>query len=212
LADEIVNSATVTDDGLNGPDPDPTNNISTVTDPFLAFAFDSFNNLSNSVGQNQDNLYGREHGELARMLKPIPVDPIFSGLAEPGTTLSLKIYDEAGNIIGERQVVADASGNWLANFPNTIIWKDPHRMDVEQTAPIQGSVDEVDGFNMRRYFHPATHHSLYFTERDTVSTVMRNTAYETIESIHAANNAPLQVGWRNHLYQLNVSSTNVSSK
>ena len=212
LADEIVNSATVADDGLNGLDPDLSNNISTVTDPFLAFAFDSFNNFSKPLDRNQDNVFGQERGEHARLLRPIPIDPIFSGLAEPGTTLSLKIYDEEGNIIGERQVVADASGNWLANFPNTIIWKDPHRMDVEQTAPIQGSVDEIDGFNMRRYFHPATHHSLYFTERDTVSTVMRNTAYETIESMHAANHAPLQVGWRNHLYQLNVSSTNVSSK
>jgi hypothetical protein len=145
------------------------------------------------------------------MLKPLPVDPIFSGLAEPGTTLSLKIYDKGGNIIGERQVVADSGGNWLASFPNTVIWKHPHRMDVEQTAPIQSDVEKTDGFNMRRYFHPAMHHSLFFTERVTVESVLRNTAFETINSMHEANNAPLQVGWRNHLYQLNVSSTNAAA-
>jgi len=92
-----------------------------------------------------------------------------------------------------------------------VIWKHPYRMDVEQTAPIQTDVHELDGFNMRRYFHPAMHSSLFLTERDTVSSVMRNSAYETIDSMHGANNNPLQVGWRSHLYQLNVSSTNAAA-
>ena len=207
LADVIINTATVADDGSNGPEDRYDNNSSTVEDDVLVFAFDSFNNLS---GEDWHG-YRWGWGDSERELSPLPVDPIFSGLAEPGTTLSLKIYDAEGNIIGERQVVADSGGNWLANFPNTVIWKHPHRMDVQQTAPIQSDVSALDGFNMRRYFHPATHHSLFFTERLTVSSVMRNSAYQTIESMHEANNSPLQVGWRNHLYQLNVSSTNASA-
>lgn len=211
LANQIVNTATVTDDGNNGAESRLDNNQSTRVDDVLVFAFDSFNNFSAEFHQQADPIYGQEYGELARTQKPLPVDPIFSGLAEPGTTLSLKIYDEAGNVIGERQVVADSGGNWLASFPNTVIWKHPHRMDVEQTAPIQSDVERVDGFNMRRYFHPATHHSLFFTERLTVESVMRNSAYATIESMHETNNNPLQVGWRSHLYQLNVSSTNAAA-
>ena len=211
LANVIINTATVTDDGTNGPEERLDNNTSTVEDDVLVFAFDTFNNFSMTFSPERDLAYGREYGVSARNIRPLPVDPIFSGLAEPGTTLSLKIYDDAGNVIGERQVVADSSGNWLANFPNTVIWKHPHRMDVEQTAPIQTDVQELDGFNMRRYFHPATHHSLFFTERDTVSSVTRNSAYETIDSMHEANNNPLQVGWRSHLYQLNVSSTNAAA-
>jgi uncharacterized repeat protein (TIGR01451 family) len=212
LADVIINTATVADDGLNGPDLNPSNNSSTREDDVLVFAFDSNNNFSDPVNAfSANNNVGEEGRTNDRMLRPIPVDPIFSGLAEPGTTLSLKIYDEQGNVIGERQVVADAGGNWVANFPNAVIWKHPHRMDVEQTAPIQSDVNRVDGFNMRRYFHPATHSSLFFTERDTVQSIERNSAYETINSMHEANNSPLQVGWRNHLYQLNVSSTNASS-
>ena len=212
LANVIINTATVADDGTNGPDLNPSNNSSTASDNVLVFAFDSFNNFSEPFNRNDRDIYGREYGEHARMIRPVPVDPIFSGLAEPGTTLNLKIYDESGNIIGERQVVADAGGNWLANFPNTVIWKEPHRMSVEQTAPIQGGVNHVDGFNMRRYFHPAMHHSLFFTERDTVQSIERNSAFNTINSMHEANNNPLQLGWRNHLYQLNVSSTNASAK
>lgn len=211
LANVIINTATVADDGANGPEERLDNNSSTVQDDVLVFAFDSFNNFSVPFPPLDNPVYGWEYGESARHHRPLPVDPIFSGLAEPGTTLSLKIYDEEGNIIGERQVVADSGGNWLASFPNTVIWKHPHRMDVEQTAPIQTDVHELDGFNMRRYFHPALHSSLFFSERDTVSSVMRNSAYETIDSMHEANNSPLQVGWRSHLYQLNVSSTNASA-
>lgn len=207
LADVIVNTATVVDDGTNGVEDRLDNNSSTVRDDVLVFAFDAFNNFS-LTSQVQDQ-WGM--GRFERTLRPLPVDPIFSGLAEPGTTLSLKIYDDQGNVIGERQVVADSGGNWLATFPNTVIWKNPYRMDVEQTAPIQTDVQELDGFNMRRYYHPATHHSLFFTERDTVSSVMRNSAYETIESMHEANNNPLAVGWRSHVYELNVSSTNAAA-
>jgi uncharacterized repeat protein (TIGR01451 family) len=207
LADVIVNTATVADDGANGVEDRLDNNRSTVRDDVLVFAFDAFNNFS-ITSQAVDY---RGVGEWERTLQPLPVDPIFSGLAEPGTTLSLKIFDDRGNVIGERQVVADSGGNWLASFPNTVIWKNPYRMDVEQTAPIQTDVQELDGFNMRRYYHPATHHSLFFTERDTVSSVMRNSAFQTIESMQEANNNPLTVGWRSHLYQLNVSSTNAAA-
>lgn len=211
LADVIVNTATVTDDGTNGVEDRLDNNSSTVHDDVLVFAFDTNNNFSHTFSPHRDPIYGWQGGDAARMHRPLPVDPIFSGLAEPGTTLSLKIYDDVGNVIGERQVVADSGGNWLANFPNAVIWKHPHRMDVVQTAPIQTDVNELDGFNMRRYYHPATHHSLFFTEQDTVTSVMRNSAYETIESMHQANQSPLQIGWRSHLYQLNVSSTNAAA-
>ena len=211
LADVIINTATVTDDGTNGPEARLDNNSSTVEDDVLVFAFDSNNNFAVTITPPRNPIFGYENGDLARQIRPIPVDPIFSGLAEPGTTLSLKIYDDQGNVLGERQVVADSGGNWLANFPNTVIWRHPHRMDVEQTAPIQTDVQELDGFNMRRYFHPALHGSLFFTERDTVSSVTRNSAFQTIDSMHNANNNPIQVGWRSHLYQLNVSSTNASA-
>ncbi|MEM7783024.1 MAG: SdrD B-like domain-containing protein [Planctomycetota bacterium] len=214
LADVITNTATVADDGLNGPDLNPSNDSSTRQDDVLVFAFDGFNNFSDPVNafSNKVSYYGEDGRTNDRVLRPIPVDPIFSGLAEPGTTLKLKIYDEQGNVIGERQVVADAGGNWVANFPNAVIWKHPHRMDVQQTAPIQSDIDQVDGFNMRRYFHPATHSSLFFSEQDTVHSIERNSAFETINSMHMANNSPIQVGWRNHLYQLNVSSTNASAR
>jgi uncharacterized repeat protein (TIGR01451 family) len=207
LADVIINTAIVADDGTNGPEDRLDNNTSTVQDDVIVFAFDSFNNFSIA----DPSIHDQGSRPIERVLQPLPVDPIFSGLAEPGTTLSLKIYDDEGNVVGERQVVADSGGNWLATFPNTVIWKHPHRMDVEQTAPIQTDVQQLDGFNMRRYYHPASHHSLFFTERDTVSSVMRNSAYETIDSMHEANNHPLTVGWRSHLYQLNVSSTNAAA-
>ncbi|TWU59988.1 Serine-aspartate repeat-containing protein D precursor [Rubripirellula tenax] len=215
LADTIATTAVVADDGANGLESRYDNNVASTLDPLTTFAFDSFNDLSQGPFQSarDDGFYGNGPAGLTRdrMLRPIPVDPIFSGLAEPGTTLSLRIYDENGRIMGERQVVADAGGNWMANFPGTVIWKHPHKMEIEQTASIQNDVKDA-GFNLRRYFHPATHHSLFMTERPSVAAVMRELPSETIEAMHQAHVNPLSVGVRAHLYQLNVASTNAASK
>jgi hypothetical protein len=139
----------------------------------------------------------------------LPVDPIFSGLAEPGTTLIVKIYDEQNNEIGRREVVADTAGNWLVTFPGTVIWKDPHHMSVEQIGSIQTGLYDA-GFNMRRYFHPALHHSLFFSERPTVASVMRDAPYNVLSSIHAANVNPLTFDWSANPYEFAAASTNAA--
>ncbi|KLU05634.1 hypothetical protein RISK_002266 [Rhodopirellula islandica] len=216
LADQIITTATVTDDTLNGPEITVSNNTDSTLDELIVFTFDSFTNEGNWANDNpRDDLpQGWWHAPgdpTERQLRPVPVDPIFSGLAEPGTTLSIRIYDESGRLIGDRQVVADTGGNWLATFPGSVIWKHPHRMEIEQVASIENANQDA-GFNLRRYFHPANHSSLMMTERLTVSGVMRETAYETLEVIHIAHNDPLQLGCKAHRYQLNTASTNVSSK
>ena len=48
---------------------------------------------------------------VGRPLAPLPVDPVFSGLTEPGSTLVARIYDADGRLLGDRQVVADSAGN-----------------------------------------------------------------------------------------------------
>ncbi|MGB7329617.1 MAG: hypothetical protein WBD31_32380, partial [Rubripirellula sp.] len=107
-------------------------------------------------------------------------------------------------------VVADVGGNWLATFPGAIIWKHPHRMEIEQVAAVHNEAADA-GFNLRRYFHPASHHSLYMTERPTVGGVMRETPSETVEAMHQAHLNPLSLGLRAHLYQFNAASSNVAS-
>jgi len=219
LADQIVTTARVFDDTFNGPEITLLNNVAPTLDGLVTFTFDSFTNYgewdqnADSGDRDDEPVYGwvaPSAHRFERELRPVAVDPIFSGLAEPGTTLSIRIYDETGRLIGDRQVVADTGGNWLASFPGSVIWKQPHRMEIEQVASIENSNHDA-GFNLRRYFHPANHASLVMTERPTVRSVLRETAYETIDVMHNSHNDPLQLGKKAHGYQLNTASTNVSS-
>ncbi len=201
----------VTDDSDSGSDAETTNpsepgDTGGEDDPTLTeisvFAFDSFNNFA-----NQERIPRREI--IDRTLPAFPIDTLYSGITEPGTTLRFKIYNEDGNQVGERTVVADAAGNWVANFPGTIIYKQPHRMEVDQTPPAYNQLED-SGFNLRRYFHPAVHHSLFFSERLTVQSVMRSQPDFVLNTMHAANTNPLEFGWKSHTYELLTSSTNAS--
>ena len=105
--------------------------------------------------------------------------------------------------------IASGQSTRVANFPGTIIYKQPHRMEVDQT-PAGYNRWEDAGFNLRRYFHPAVHHSLFFSERITVQSVMRTQPDFVLSTMHAANSNPLAFGWNAHEYELLTSSTNAS--
>lgn len=67
----------------------------------------------------------RNHGspfdrwmEITYPQQPLPVSPIYTGIARPGTTLALAIYDASGNTVGSQTIMADTGGNWLASFPS----------------------------------------------------------------------------------------------
>ena len=202
---EFTHTASVTDDLTNGSDPTPLNNVAADTDQLQIYSYDSFHDwvrqqfaaslpISESVG---------------RPLPPLPVDPIFSGLTEPGTTLVGRIYDSQGRLMGDRLVVADSGGNWLMSFPNIVIFEQPHRMEIVVTPAISNAAHET-GFNLRRYFHPAIHTELYCNEQLSVSGVLRNRAYNIIDAMHSANTRPLGFDWFSHAYELNPASTNVA--
>ena len=169
------------------------------------FTYDSFR----KDADEQWGLLPPERPPLVTKLAPLPVDPLFSGLAEPGTTLVGRIYDADGNLLGERQVVADTGGNWVMSFPNAVIHEQPHRMEVRQTAAVHASaVGETDaGFNLRRYYQPTLHATLFFTESPSVGAVFRGTASATIGHMHAANLRPLAFGWNAHGYELNATGS-----
>lgn len=202
---EFTHTASVTDDLTNGSDPTPLNNLASDTDKLLIYSYDTFHDwvrqqfaaplpISETVG---------------RPLSPLPVDPIFSGLTEPGTTLVGRIYDAQGRLMGDRLVVADSGGNWLMSFPNIVIFEHPHRMEIIITPAISNSAHE-NGFNLRRYFHPAIHTELYCNEQLSVAGVFRNRAYNIIDAMHSANTRPLGFDWFSHAYELNPASTNVA--
>ena len=112
-------------------------------------------------------------------------------------------------MLGDRQVVADAGGNWMVTFPNMIIYEQPHRMEIIVTPAIS-NVSHETGFNLRRYFHPAIHAGLVMTESLSVASVFRNRASNIVEAQHSANTHPLGFQWFSHAYELNAASSNIS--
>jgi uncharacterized repeat protein (TIGR01451 family) len=201
--EDVVNSVMAYDDGANGPDPTPENNVATDIDEAFVYTYDSFNDpliifpgsfsdtSGVSSGPHDSGLSYEKINNPRFHLKTLPVDPMFSGTVDPGTTLVGKIYDASGRVIGERTVVADAGGSWLLTFPTAVIHKHPHRMTLEQTPA--ATVSPAEGFNLRRYFHPAVHGSLFVSEQVTVSNVFRNLPHTVLKSMHQANLNPLDL-------------------
>jgi fimbrial isopeptide formation D2 family protein/uncharacterized repeat protein (TIGR01451 family) len=212
--EETCNTVSASDDGTNGLDPTPDNNDATDTTELPVFAFDSFNDLS---GGNRDlSTYNRVDvsptgdDQYKHRLRPLPIDTVYTGIVDPGTTLSGKIYDQHGRMVGEQIVVADAAGNWLMQFPTVVLYEQPHEMRIDQTLAVHNG-DYDAGFNLRRFFHPAIHSQLYMNEPISVGAAFRHDPFSVLTAMHEANNNPLGFDWKHHAYELIVSSSNTSA-
>lgn len=212
--EEIFNTVFIEDDGNNGPDPTPENNMDTDGTTVVVFGFDSFTDSSGQrLALNEGvNVHPADNNQVGRRLPPLPIDTMFSGIVNPGTTLVGKIYDDEGRLIGEQTVVAGAAGNWLMQFPTTVIHETPYAMRLEQTAAIQNSSTDT-GFSMRRYFHPAVHPQLFMTERLSISQIYTNQPSNLVHHMHTAFTDPLgfDLNLNTHAHELAVSSTNTSA-
>lgn len=124
----------------------------------------------------------------------------------PGSTLVGRIYDQHGNLIGEQQVLSDSSGNWMMNFPGSLIMEHPHRMEILQTAAIHSSAGE-SGFGFRRYFQPAACASIFFTTELTPTEVLKRSAYEMVDSLHRGNLSPYGFSWCAQAHELVAASS-----
>lgn len=212
--EELENFVTIADDGSNGPDMNDDNNVATDTTPLQVYSFDSFQDFSGN--KNDLQAYDEEighlpsDGEYKNRLKPLPIDTVYTGIVDPGTTLSGKIYDQHGRLVGEQVVVADAAGNWLMQFPTVVLFEAPHDMRIDQTMAVQNSMFDA-GFNLRRFFHPAVHTQLYMSEPLSIGAAFHHSPKNVLAAMHAANNDPLAFNWKHHSYQLVVSSTNTSA-
>ena len=211
LADRIDFSSLVFDDGANGPDLILVNNEDTDRREVLQYAFDSFHNFMQKTGFEDDDDWYNFRYQPPRKFLPLPVDPIYSGLAEPGTTLLLRIFDEQGHEIGVRSVVADSGGNWIATFPGVVVWEHPHSMSVEAIGALH-TLGEENQYNTRRYFQPALHPSMFFAPRPTVQSVMQEAPSQVLAAIHDANLRPLQFGTASHSYDMNVASNSTAGQ
>lgn len=133
--------------------------------------------------------------------------PFYSGTAQPGSTLSIDILGAGGEVLGSTSTMADASGNWTANFYNTYLRTDqPHIVSIRQLhtgyTPLEGS-----GFNLRRYFSPALLGGAYASEVLTVDNVLgARSASVLLAALHSASVHPITLGLAPYQYELLADS------
>ncbi|WP_457575647.1 SdrD B-like domain-containing protein [Desulfomarina sp.] len=187
--------------GLNGP-PSSPGGIATglLSDPLLFFQA--------SGNQYDSELFFPARPEPLVWPTPVlPVSPVYSGYAEPGTTLSLVLYDSTGNPVGYQTVMADTAGNWLAGFPGTVLFDMPHHMEIIQTRSTYNASSE-GFFNMRTYFSPNFTSMVFSSVRLDVEAVFAYMPGNVLESMHRSNLSITDVTWNSSAeYELLSPST-----
>ncbi len=127
----------------------------------IQFAFDSFNNFAAPPRLGAAD-FGTQGIDVWRQ-PLLPLAPIYSGAADPGSTLVLTLYNANGENIGSQSVIVDAGGNWMVNFPSSTIRDYPNSVEVSQTSAFY-SLSDPHGHNMRTYFSPALSAGHFFSE------------------------------------------------
>ncbi|HEB68978.1 MAG TPA: hypothetical protein ENI88_05090, partial [Desulfobulbus sp.] len=124
----------------------------------------------------------------------VPVSPVYTGHAEPGTTLHFTLYDPMGNQMGQQSIMADTAGNWLVSFPETILFDLPNHMAIEQTVSTYNA-SSAGFFNMRTYFNPNFNSMVFSSTQLDVDAVFAYLPSTIMESVHASNLSSLNIQW-----------------
>ncbi len=142
------------------------------------------------------------------MPPPIPVSPVYTGHAEPGTTISFILYDAMGNAMGYQTVMADSGGNWLANFTGSLLYDMPHSMAIGQTESLYN--ESTPGlFNFRSYFNPTMTGLIFSSTRLDLQSISAYEASSISESMHSGHNTLFNLGWNDSSgYEFLIPSIN----
>lgn len=197
-----INTVTIKDDGRGGPDPTPDNNKDIdETDTEWRFRYDLTQDFRTSNGNLalSDYRFG-DNGRILRREPVILATYMASGLAQAGSTITLEVFDERGQLIADTSVVADAGGNWLASFPMADVEKQPARIEMKQTWASYNPAGERS-YNFRTYFGPAFSTGTYYTEDLTVHSVMEKRNPTEVIDLYESAKMILAMDWNGQLYE-----------
>lgn len=127
--------------------------------------------------------------------------PMYSGHAEPGSTIVVEIKNVRGAVIGTETIIADAGGNWLAKFPSNIVYDTPTSvMQTVTRASYSDSPDEE--FNFRTYFSPTINPSHFFTQPFDVDKVFsENLPQEEVDNFEESLGESQNLDWNGFNYE-----------
>ena len=155
--------------------------------------------------QPHESLFGHDWAHHKSILPPL-ADPLFTGTTEPGTTLTIYLFDESGGLITDQSVQSDAAGNWQISFSGTTLKQIPHSMRIAVTPAIYNT--DTDGsFNLRRYFHNAAIGQIFANFDGSPQRVFASLPGNVLMHMEQADLNPLGFGWHRHSYEQMASSS-----
>ena len=169
------------------------------------FSYDGIHNFSKPVN-------GEAHGyptigEIDNYREALlPISPVYSGEAEPGSTLIVNLYNANGGNVGSQMVVTDFGGNWLAAFPSTVIRDYPTSVVIVQQSS-SSDLTGTSGNNLRTYFASAINQSHFSMETLGSSVLNEYRILPLLESISLE--FPLSLGNAKYGYEFLANSGSV---
>ena len=129
------------------------------------------------------------------------LQPMYSGTAQPGSTLSVDLYNARGELIGSRDTVVDAGGNWAASLYDVAMADQPHSVVLRQSYTGYTPLAQA-GFNLRPYYSPAFQGGTYVSEALTVENVVGKRSLAGFHDMFAAAAHPLSLSWPTYNYEM----------
>ena len=167
--------------------------------PFILSSY-FYNAFENFLGEPEDEDLDYLLEEPIGIEPILPLMPLYSGHAEPGSTIVMEIRNVVGSVIGTETVVADAGGNWLAKFASSTVYDTP--TSVSQTVTRASySTSQDDDFNFRTNFSPAINPSHFFTQPLDVDGVFSESDPALLETINSSLNESQSDDWNGFNYE-----------
>ncbi|PIE59037.1 MAG: hypothetical protein CSA33_00250 [Desulfobulbus propionicus] len=186
----------------------PTGVVQPV-EPFV-FSYDPvFHSLVEGDNlRDVDSFLSMRDEELPYSDSLLPVCPMYSGHAEPGTTLVIRLSNAQGELVGSELVMADAGGNWLATFSGTLLYCMPHHIEISQYMSSY-NISSEGGFNMRTYFMPAFGASPFTTPELTPTNIFGTRASVMLQALEHQYDRSVSLSW-NDYYDYEIMSISIN--
>lgn len=193
VEDEIIQN----EDGsiCGGEDPNLEDNFDSDTTTVIAnlFGFSIFDNPLLEIEDEQ------------RLINPIlPIAPLYTGTAVPGSTLVVEIVNSKGVVIGSQTIVADEGGNWLARFPTLSPSQNPEQLRITQVQSTSTNT-EADTQLFKHYFRPASDGQFFVSEQITTGGVMNDQPARSLLNLYKAALTPVPADWEMEAYEYYTS-------
>lgn len=167
------------------------------------YTFDRFNEFSRGHGDTSPRIDGPvpmiEREILTKQINTLAPEPIFSGSARPGTRIVGRIFNSAGNLVGETMSFADTGGNWMMQF-HDVNGLDFHRIEfvevVGQSDPFgaHGDIYGYLGTDAHNNDYAAMEPITAFAERYSLGSVYRGSVAQSLQAAHRQNSNSLGFG------------------